>query len=53
MDIQSSKKTHLNRQLSKEDFALYGEMQDLTTVEKRIVLGFVKLVKSVHKSDGE
>lgn len=36
----------LDEQLSKEEFALFGEVRDLTTEEKKRVLDFIKFTKS-------
>lgn len=39
----------LDKQLSQEEFALFGEVRDLTTEEKQKVLEFIKFTKSQRK----
>lgn len=41
----------LDEQLSHEEFALYGEVHDLTDEEKQRVLDFIKFTKSQRKDD--
>ena len=48
---QKEKTPSLDKQLSKEEFALYGEVHDLTDEEKQKVLDFIKFTKSQRKDD--
>ena len=41
--------TSLDEQLANEEFALYGEVHDLTDEEKQRVLDFIKFTKSQRK----
>lgn len=41
--------TSLDEQLADEEFALYGEVHDLTEEEKQKVLDFIKFTKSQRK----
>lgn len=41
----------LDEQLSKEEFALYGEAHDLTDEEKQKVLDFIKFTKSQRNNN--
>ena len=42
--------TSLDEQLANEEFALYGEVHDLTDEEKQRVLDFIKFTKSQRKN---
>lgn len=46
-DIQT--KQTLDEQLANEQFALYGEVKDLTDEEKEAVLNFIKFTKAQRK----
>lgn len=48
-----SEDTALNEALSKEEFALFGEIRDLTTAEKEDVLSFIRFTKSKRTDESE
>ena len=44
-------RTHLDEELSQEEFALYGEVRELTTAEKEKIMEFIKFTKSIRKNN--
>ena len=48
---KSDFRTHLDEELSQEEFALYGEVRELTTAEKEKIMEFIKFTKSIRKNN--